>query len=238
MTVCKLAFAFTMHLSLALATPVLAECVSLPLNVLPAPVEACESDTHYTFKIVGKDQTYEKQKFRQDLLAALERWFIAAGTTMPTSGEVEFWLAVPDTSPASTQARAVFYWEGGAIVAYLAIDPAKWKLANRHIGVLPEDTKYPQSFGYQPGTLVIQAAPDTSPTDLNNFVANYGAEQPQSLGANWQIYKVPALKEQVTMEAIASDPAAKLVVNQVTTNSMLEWISLRQRIFAFSVPSP
>ena len=238
MTVSNLAFAVAMNLGLALATPAFAECVSLPHNVSPAPVEACESDTHYTFTILGKDQTYEKEKFRQDLLAALERWFVAAGTAMPKSGDIEFWLAVPDTSPASTQARAVFYWEGGAIVAYIAIDPAKWKLANRHIGVLPEDTKYPQSFGYQPGTLLIQPTPGTSPADLYSFVSDYGAEQPQALGSSWQVYKVPALKEQDTMTAIAADPDAKLLVNQVTTNSMLEWISLRQRIFAFSLPTP
>jgi len=225
-------------LSTFTATHAIADCLSMPPDSKSPAVIACESPTSYTFTIAGTVHTYDRDAYRTALLKALGQWFESVGLPAPSAGTIEFWLAVPEDSPAATQARAELHWDGGTLVAYLGIEPDSWHLTDHNIAVLSQGTAYPKSFGHQAEALLVKPQSSANSESVAAFLADFGATDPQPIGAGWQLYHVPAFSEDDVVAAVKSTPGTKTLISAIETNSIMEWIGNRERVFAFSFPNP
>ncbi|MEN9835911.1 MAG: hypothetical protein RL011_2104 [Pseudomonadota bacterium] len=213
------------------------DCVQFPKQVEAPVVKACEEDSHYSFLIAGTETRYAKDLYRARLVDTLRDWFTLQGMAMPIDGEIEFWLAVPESNPAAAQARAAMYWAGGAVVAFLPIAPEGWRLTDRQIAVLSEDFRYPSSYGHRPGSLLVHSQDDANHGDVVEFLAGHGLEEPRPVGKNRHVYQVDTFAELGALRAIEAHPRAKQLIKSVSLNSVVEWVALRQRVFAFSLPT-
>ncbi|MBM4251303.1 MAG: hypothetical protein FJ146_04990 [Deltaproteobacteria bacterium] len=212
-------------------------CVQFPEQAEAPVVQACEGETHYTFNVAGRETSYAKDSYRARLARVLNDWFASKGLALPPEGEVEFWLAVPETNPAATQARAAFYWSGGAVVAYLPLVPDSWKLTDRQVAVLDSEQRYPGSYGHRPGTLLVHVQEDVPHAAVVDFLAEHGVDDPRALGKDRYVYEVDPFLELHAKSAVETHPQAKQLIKNISVNSVVEWVAMRQRAFAFSLPS-
>lgn len=212
-------------------------CVQFPEQAEAPVVKACEDEINYTFHIAGHETRYAKDGYRARLARVLQDWFESNGMALPLDGEVEFWLAVPETNPAATQARAALYWNGGAVVAYLPLAPDGWKLTDKQMAVLSGEQRYPASYGYRPGNLLVHAQEDVPHAAVVNFLAEHGVDDPRAMGKDRYVCAVDPFLELHAKNAVETHPQAKHLIKNISVNSVVEWVAMRQRAFAFSLPS-
>ncbi len=213
------------------------DCVVFPERTEAPVVRACEDESHYTFEIAGLESRYVKEDYRARLVQVLRDWFTAQAINMPADGAIEFWLAVPETNPASAQARAVMYWPGGAVVAYLPIAPESWQLSNKHVAVLGDQLKYPATYGHRPGAILVQQQEGAVHSEVAAFLASHGLDDPLPTGKDRHMYRVEVFKEASALTSILAHPQTKQLIKNISVNSVVEWVAQRQRVFAFSLPT-
>lgn len=209
-----------------------AACVTVPIDAEEPLVTACETTDDYTFDVVGSRFSYAKAAYRERLRSEFAAWLTAAGVPTPDDGTVEFWLAVPETDPAATQARAVLRSESVNLVWYLSLHPDRWSLTNSSLGVL-DDGPYPTSYGHRPAQLLIKArgpAEDARRT----LLAELGARDPSPYAPNWSVYTTDSTREGEVMAAIKADPRSLALVERAEANHVIEWIAMRELAFTFA----
>ena len=226
--------------AVAAAAPVAGACVHIPeaAESGPGTVIACETPTSYTFDVTGRHYDYTKEAFREQVRKTLGDWAIKSHVALPQNARIEFWLAVPEASPQGTMGRAVVIWKGGGLVAYLELGLESWVLASRSVGILRPGESYPTNFGHQAETLLVKSSGQGDQDDRYRFLQNLGASAPTALGQGWEVYRVAAMQEEETAKAIKTASESARHVSHVELNAMIEWIAVRQRVFAFSFARP
>ncbi len=233
----RIFYGVLLSFSAAYANPSWAACVNVPRTATNTAVKVCESAYSYTYHIAGNVFEYEKDEYRQAFAILLDDWFTSVNVT-PHSTRVTFWTAVPEANPEAAQARAVMQTGSKKFVFFLPIHPADWSLTNIRVSILEEDEDYPEYYGHAVGSLLLKKSETAQEADLQNFMANYQAFDPEAYTPGWSSYSVPVFKEQYIKEAIGRDDPSGQYVAGSELNHVFEWIALRERVFAFSIYSP
>jgi len=224
----------------AVAAPVVGACIHIPeaAEAGPGIVTACETLSSYNFDVAGTHYDYPKEAFREQVRKTLGDWALKSHVILPDEAWIEFWLAVPEGSPQGTMGRAVVNWKGGGLVAYLELGLDHWELASRNVGILDPGESYPTNFGHQAETLLVKPRDQVDQGDLHRYLQTLGASAPAALGQGWEVYHVAAMEEADTARAIRAAPEFARHLSHVELNAMIEWIAVRQRVFAFSFARP
>lgn len=233
----RIFFGLLLSFSAAYANPSWAACVNVPRKAANTAVKVCESAVSYTYHITGNEYVYEKDAYQDAFAALLNDWFerehIAPQTTMVT-----FWAAVPEANPEAAQARAVMQAGSKRFVFFLPIHPAEWTLTNVRVSILGKDEAYPEYYGHVAGSILVKKSITAKEADLQNFLADFQAYNPEPYTTGWSAYSVPVFKEQSIKEAIIREDPSGQFVERSELNYVFEWIALRERVFAFSIYSP
>lgn len=224
---------FSLSWQLLTANPAHASCVTIPNNTPEAAVTACEQGQTYSFEIDGTYRSYAKSIFQQRLRQTIQQWLslqdldasLLAGTSL------EFFLAVPEINPAATQARVqVTMLDQRALIFYLSLDPETWRLEDIDVGILSWGKRYPEFFGERIASLLIAKQPQADDAPFRRSMAESGVTNLDAIGGGWWSGHVRPLSEHMVVEQLRQSSHVK----HVTTDSIIEWIAYRERIFAFS----
>ena len=233
----RIFYGLLLSFSAAYANPSWAACVNVPRTATNTAVKVCESADFYTYHIAGTVYEYEKDAYREAFAVLLNDWF-AHENISPTTSRVTFWAAVPEANPEAAQARAVMQAGSKRFVFFLPIHPGDWSLPNVRVSVLGINETYPEYYGHAAGSLLVKKSETAQEADMQSFMANYQAYDPESYAPGWSSYSVPVFKEQSIKEAIVRDDPSGQFVAKSELNHIFEWIALRERVFAFSIYSP
>lgn len=212
-------------------------CISVPRGSADPAVTACETSDSYDFTIVGTTYSYTKAAYQEAFVKLLNEWHELHGLTN-LSTKVDFWLSVPEANPEATQARAVLRADGRSFVFFLSVHPQEWLPNTLKVSILGQNEIYPDYFGHSAGSLLVKRSATVQEADLHQYMENHQASGPQIFSPGWFAYELPVFREEPTKSSIESDPMAKAFVERVELNYIMEWISQRERVFAFSVNTP
>lgn len=212
-------------------------CTPIPRGASNPAVKACETYSSYRFTIIGSEYTYSKAEYRAAFAKLLSDWRELHGLTSLVT-RVDFWLSVPEANPGATQARAVLKAGDRSFVFFLSVHPQDWSLDNLRVSILGQHETYPDSFGHTAGSLLVKQNTTAQESDLHAYMERYQAYLPQFFAPGWFEYELPVFREQPTKEVVDKDGSAANVVARVELNHIMEWISQRERVFAFSVNTP
>jgi hypothetical protein len=208
-------------------------CTGIPVGAEEPAVKACESRTHYTFQIAGKEQRFDKRQYQNDLKTHVQSWLAQNDLNQDIAHTyVEIWLSVPELNPAATKMRAVFKGESQDLVFFLPIDPKEWDQEPFNVGITTE-FPYPESFGNQAGELLIKKAAGSSTNGLVGYLQKFGISQVEPFASLWFSGSVGPLTEEETVRQIEFDQNSGSLVEQIQPNAIVEWMALRERVFAF-----
>jgi hypothetical protein len=240
----KIALSVAVFCSCGLAGPTAAAaglCVQIPAGVALPVVEACETERFLFWDIAGTPSVRDKGAYVAAFQKSLESWWEARGLDggQLAGAPVELWLAMPEANPAATQARAVVTLPAAKLIVFLSPLPdgsGGWTLDDSSVGFLT-DAGYPASFGYRTQQLLLKAKPGVDAEQVAALLARHGVTHGGEYSPSWYAVRVPPLQEAALKAALIRDPEAASVIARLDFNPLVEWIALRERMFAFSLSS-
>lgn len=233
----RLLLTLTLFVSVSYSTFGYSMCTQIPEDAKNPAVTACDDPTTYTFSIVGTSYKYDKAAYQEGLRQLIFGWLIERGFS-PDEVQVEYWLSVPEADPAATQARLVVSAGKAQFIVFLSIHPQDWEPRNLSVSILGKGDVYPSSFGYDAGSLLVKHAENASAEAIQDYLTTYDATQIEPVSGRWFRYHVPEFYETSIRESILNDAEAGTYIEKLELNHVMEWIAVRERVFAFSLSKP
>ena len=215
-----------------------ARCIDVPPGTTPAAVTACEDAEHYTVTTGGSRHEFEKADFQAQLRDLITNWLDDEDLPYDDQAQLDVWLSVPDTSTQTPTWRVVAHLGSGrSVVVFLDFSPDSWRVSRANVGSLPDGLAYPRSFGDQAGALLLTPKAPAPYEQVRELLAEYGVLAPETPPSRPGVIRcwTPVLAERASAAAVQQDPRSRDLIDQLVPNSFLEWISFRQRVFAFSL---
>jgi hypothetical protein len=212
-------------------------CTNVPASESGTAVRACETDEIYTFHINGVILEYDKEIYQRDLRSLFRSWLenTYLNEKVLVQARIDLVLSVPELNPSATQMRAVLTSPEEKFVFFLSVRPDEWSLNTLTVSILDEGETYPQVYGYRAGSLIIEMKDGASESQFQDHLATFGIQNVESFSENWYRADVAVFSESETIDNVNSRYKSKAYIDSIQTNSIVEWISLREYVFSFNL---
>lgn len=212
---------------------VLGACMKFPRDAEMPTVEVCEHDDVYSFQIGDVVRSYEKATFASRAKAAALEWLadVDDSVTIDSSSLIQIWMSVPMANPEAAQPRMIVPTSRGNVSFWLDLEAVDWRFQDRESAILGK-TLYPETFGYRPGIVLVEAKPGTDHYELEQSLIDQGATsvietRPGSFEVRCKTFDEKSL--------VSSAIKLSSMVKHAQVNSVMEWIADRQ--MAFVIPT-
>ncbi len=223
-------------------SPALAEetCTNVPADAANAAVKACESANNYIFHINGEVLTYDKKSYQNELRGLLWRWLNNTYLTKQNIGstQLDLILSVPELNPSATQMRIVANSTKETFVAFMSLRPEEWSLDALNVSILEKNESYPDVYGYKARSILIQKSTNVDSDPFKDHLESFGITNIEAFSEDWYRANTEPFGEMETISQVKSAWKSALYITEIQTNSMVEWISLRQKVFSFKLEEP
>ena len=207
-------------------------CVTVPESSPNPVVSICTTETQYTFRIGSRSRSFEREFFKAKLTRAATDWFlnhdIPIHTLNAASGQI--WMTVPEVNPEAAQPRFVVTTHAGSVSFWFDLWSDVWEFSDEETAVFG-DRAYPESFGFRPQTVLVQAKPGVRFDQVKTALMNCGANQVVDRGDGW-FYATATLFEETALAANARK-SQSMIIKTAQVNSVMEWIATRKMALTF-----
>lgn len=224
-------------------SPVLAngECLSIPAKSENPPISFCETPESITYKVYDDYYTYDKKVYFSSLKKIALQSTLNAGIphARVESGNLQFWLSIPEINPAALQGRAAISTADFEIIINLPIFMEKWHDNTTGFVAINDKSFYPKAFGYSVGKLILATATELTDSDIETRLSEISPELQlkSKIASNRYTVSLPPLTENrwaSRLQANAEDPATRWI-KSTELNQVVEWIAHRASVFSFSL---
>ena len=212
---------------------ILGACVKFPRDAEIPVVEVCEQEDVYSFQIGDVTRRYDKATFASLSKTAASDWLANADDSVivDSSSPIQIWMTVPMANPEAAQPRMIVPTSRGNVSFWLDLDTVDWRFHDRESAILGKN-QYPESFGYRPGIVLVQAKSGIDHQELEQSLVEQGATsvletRPGSFEVRCKTFDEKSL--------VSSAIKLSSMVKHAQVNSVMEWIADRQ--MAFVIPT-
>ena len=134
-------------------------------------------------------------------------------------------------NPEAAQPRMILPTSRGNVSFWLDLEAADWRFQDRESAILGKN-QYPETFGYRPGIVLVQAKSGIDHQELEQSLVEQGATsiletRPGSFQVRCKTFGEKSL--------VSSAIKLSSMVKYAQVNSVMEWIADRQ--MAFVIPT-
>jgi hypothetical protein len=212
---------------------VLGACIKFPRDADLPVVEVCEHEDVYSFQIGDVTRSYDKATFASLAKTAASDWLANADDSarIDSSSPIQIWMTIPMANPAAAQPRMVLPTSHGNVSFWINLEAADWHFQDRESAILGEN-QYPETFGYRPGVVIVQAKSGIDHFELEQSLLERGATDVIETRPGSFEVRCKAFGEK---SMVNSAVKMSSMVKYAQVNSVMEWIADRQ--MAFVIPT-
>jgi hypothetical protein len=139
-------------------------------------------------------------------------------------------MTVPEVNPEAAQPRFIVSTDAGTISFWFDLWTDDWAFSDKETAVFGS-RNYPDSFGFRPQTVLIQAQQGVSSEQVRTALLNCGANQVVDQGGGWFHASANVFGE--TTLAANAQKSESTMIKTAQVNSVMEWIAHRKMALAF-----
>jgi hypothetical protein len=209
-------------------------CTTLPEDSPDPVITVCATDTDYHFTIGDRSRSFDRQVLESKLASATTRWLSAHGLTTEwlLAKPAQLWLTVPEANPEAAQPRFIVSTSAGSIGFWFDLWAEEWVFSDRETALF-DTVNYPQSYGYRPQTILIQAHPGKNPEQVREALMACGAKAVVDQGNGWFHASGAVFGERALAADVKTRQSSVVKIAQV--NAVMEWIAHRKMVFTFDM---